>query len=119
MEWGYYMMEMGSRVKSLRISKRISQARLAELCGVKQPTIANIERGRTKEVKGYVLDALCRELSTTPQFILNGSQSPDRHEHEMLMAEMSAIFRDLDLDDKTTLLRMARGLLPSKQKVLA
>jgi len=107
------METMGSRLTVLRISKRLSQAALAKRCGVSQPTIANIERGRTTEIKGYVLESLCRELSTTPQFILRGSDNPENHEHSMLQAEMNAIFRDLSLDDKTTLLRMARGLLPS------
>lgn len=118
MSWGYYMEDIGPRVKALRLSKRLNQTELAARCGVSQPAINKIEAGKTKTVKGYVLEALARELSSTTSFILYGSSSADNHEHDMMMAEMSAIFRDLPLADKEMLLRMARGILPTKKEPL-
>lgn len=112
--WGFGMNEIGKRVKALRISKRLTQTELADKMGIKQPSLAAIESGKTKTLKGETLEALARELSSTTSYILRGSQSSDDHEHSMLQAEMIAIFRDLPLSDKETLLRMARGILPAK-----
>lgn len=115
MAWSDTMKNIGPRVKALRLSKRLNQQELADRCGVSQPAINKIETGKTLTVKGYVLEALARELSSTTTYILNGSSSADKMEHDMLMAEMTAIFRDLPMQDKETLLRMARGILPINQ----
>lgn len=104
------METIGKRVKALRESKRLSQKKLADLCEVSQPSIANIERGRTKEVKGYVLAALARELTSTEGYILNGVDGQDGHESEMMWAELTAIWRTLSMADKQALTRTARGM---------
>jgi len=109
------MQSIGSRVKSLRVSKRMSQQELADKISVSQPAIAKIERGITKKMEGETLDALAMALSSTTTYILHGSASPGDHEADMMAAEMGAIFRDLSLSDKETLLRMARGILPAKE----
>ena len=112
MDWGYFMENIGTRVKSLRVSKRLNQEQLAALCDVSQPAIAKIEKGTTKTVKGKTLEMLAAALSSTTTFILYGSDTEADHEHDMMQAEMTAIFRDLPASDKETLLRMARGILP-------
>ena len=106
------MENIGTRVKSLRVSKRLNQEQLAALCDVSQPAIAKIEKGTTKTVKGKTLEMLAAALSSTTTFILYGSDTEADHEHDMMQAEMTAIFRDLPASDKETLLRMARGILP-------
>ena len=116
MIWSDTMNNIGPRVKALRLSKRLNQQELANRCGISQPAINKIETGKTATVKGYVLEALARELSSTTTYILNGSSSADNMEHDMLIAEMTAIFRDLPMQDKETLLRMARGILPTTQQ---
>jgi hypothetical protein len=63
-------------------------------------------------MEGFTLETLARELSTTTTYILLGSTNELDHEHEVFQAEMAAVFRQLSLPDKETLLRMARGLLP-------
>ena len=115
MAWSDTMNNIGPRVKALRLSKRLNQQELADRCGVSQPAINKIENGKTLTIKGYVLEALARELSSTTTYILQGASSADSMEHDMLMAEMTAIFRDLPMQDKETLLRMARGILPVNQ----
>jgi transcriptional regulator with XRE-family HTH domain len=42
------------RVKALRLGLVMTQSELARRCEVTQPSIANIERGRTTEIKGYL-----------------------------------------------------------------
>ena len=69
-------------------------------------------------MEGKTLESLARELSSTTGYILHGASDEHDHEHSLLQAEMAAIFRDLPLQDKETLLRMARGILPTKKAPL-
>jgi transcriptional regulator with XRE-family HTH domain len=105
--------EIGKRVATLRISRQISQRELAVRCGVSQPTIANIERGRTKEVKGFVLEALARELTTKAGYILHGEGSADEHETDMMLIEVQAAFKKLARKEQETLLRFIRAMQSS------
>jgi len=117
MSWGFYMQTIGSRVKALRVSKRLNQQQLAKLVGVSQPAIAKIEIGATKNIKGYVLEALARSLSTTTTYILKGAESGDDHESEMIIGEMAAIFKGLNMEDKEILVRIARNMAGEKPPV--
>lgn len=101
---------IGGRVKALRESKRINQSELARRVGIKQPSLYNIESNKTKEIKGYVLDALARELNTTTGYILTGAVSNEAHEASMMLAEIHAIFKTLSPKDQEQMLRDARGL---------
>jgi transcriptional regulator with XRE-family HTH domain len=98
------------RVKALRLGLVMTQSELARRCEVTQPSIANIERGRTTEIKGYLLERLARELNTTPGYILTGAKSEDDHEASMLQAELVAIFAKLPPEDQQALIRSARGM---------
>lgn len=105
------MQTIKDRVKTLRKAMRISQAELARRCEVAQPSIANIEGGRTLEIKGYLLERLARELNTTAGYILEGATDDADHEATMMQAEISAIFAKLSQEDRSALLRSARGML--------
>jgi transcriptional regulator with XRE-family HTH domain len=98
------------RVKALRLGLVMTQSELARRCDVSQPSIANIERGRTTEMKGYLLERLARELNTTATYILTGAKSEDDHEASMLQAELVAIFAKLPPEDQQALIRSARGM---------
>jgi transcriptional regulator with XRE-family HTH domain len=101
---------IGGRIKILRESKRLNTSELARRVGIKQPSLYNIENNRTKTIKGYVLDALARELSTTTGYILTGAETNQDHEASMMLAEVQAIFRTLNAADQEKLVRAARGL---------
>jgi transcriptional regulator with XRE-family HTH domain len=101
---------IGSRVKALRESKRLNASELARRVGIAQPSLYNIESDKTKAVKGYVLDALARELSTTTGYLLTGAVNNQDHEAAMMLAEVQTIFRSLNAADQEKLVRAARGL---------
>lgn len=105
-----YMDTIGSRVRALRLAKQLNASELARRVQIAQPSLYNIETNKTKQIKGYVLDALARELNTTTGYILTGADSSQDHEASMMLAEIQAIFRTLSPDDKEKLLRDARGL---------
>jgi transcriptional regulator with XRE-family HTH domain len=105
-----FMETIKERVKALRMARRITQAELARQCEVSQPSIANIEGGRTTEIKGYLLDRMAKALNTTPSYILSGADSEDSREATMMTAELTSIFSKLSPDDQHALLRTARGM---------
>lgn len=105
------MSSIASRIRTLRTGRQLSQAKLAEEVGCSQPTIANIERGRTLEIKGYVLARLAAVLHTTPEFILKGGDGPEAIDGAADEAELLGTFRKLSPDDRAVLLRQARGML--------
>lgn len=106
------MASIGKRVQALRSGRQLSQAKLANEVGVSQPTIANIERGRTVEIKGYVLARLAGALHTTPEYILTGGDgNPDAIDGAADEAELLGIFRRLNQTDRAQLLRAARGMI--------
>lgn len=105
------METINRRVKSLRLSMRLTQVQLADRCGVTQPTIANIERGRTTEIKGSLLLKLAQQLNTTTLYLVHGAKNEVAHEESMLLSELNNIFYKMTDEDKRALLRTARGLL--------
>ena len=105
------MSTIGKRVASLRAARLISQAQLAAEIGVTQPTIANIERGRTLVPKGYVLEKLAKSLNTTGRYILEGEASEGGVVSAATEAELVGIWHKLPPPHQDTLLQTARGLL--------
>ena len=101
---------MGARLKSLRLSKRLTQVQLAERTGLKQNTISDLERGDSLEMKAETLQALCKELVTTPAYLLNGVKDGDAHEEQLQEAELTAIFRELPAQAQMALVNSARLL---------
>jgi transcriptional regulator with XRE-family HTH domain len=110
MPWGFFMSTIATRVTALRTAKQISQRELAKRCKISQPTIANIERGRTTEIKGFVLELLAKELGCTAAFILEGSDSSETHEFEMRLMELAALFKKLPEEDQESFLRVLRAM---------
>lgn len=109
------MPTIGERVKRLREGRLISQRQLAEEVGVKQPTIANIEGGRTKQIKGYVLEKLAEALNTTTSYILTGDKHQGAADEAAIQAELVGIWKKLPEPYRTTLLQTARGLLKAAE----
>lgn len=104
------MEAIGERVARLRKARQLTQSQLAAEVGVKQPTIANIELGRTRQIKGYVLQGLAAALHTTPGYILEGEQQGDADQNAH-KAELDQLWQRLPQQYRDTLLQTARGLL--------
>lgn len=101
---------MGERVKALRKSFGLSQPTLAARIGISQPAISQIEKNKTKTLRGHVLAGLCEHLNTTPELILGRYDSSQQLEDAMLEAELIKICRDLTPEGRKALQSVARGL---------
>jgi transcriptional regulator with XRE-family HTH domain len=104
------MNSIGSRVKLLREGRRLTQKALAKAIRISQPALSMIETGATESLSGEVLAGLCRELTTTPDFVLYGSGSLDDFESALQIAEVTSIMHKLPTQARETLLSEARLL---------
>lgn len=65
-------MSMADRIRALRKELSLSQPELAKRCQISQPSLSNIESGKTVELAGTTLANLCRVLRSTPDYIVFG-----------------------------------------------
>lgn len=78
------MTTIGERIRDRRKALKLRQGDLAELVGVDQSTISDIERG--KGFGAEVLMSLSTALRVEPQFVMSGNErttegSPGKHSH--------------------------------------
>lgn len=66
------VMELKDRLKQARASKKLSQAKLAEIAGVTQPTIMFLENGRNKG-SSKIVD-IANALDVSPDWLLHGKE---------------------------------------------
>lgn len=69
-------MMVQEQLADLRRKRRISQAKLAELMGVKQPLIARIESGRVKNLTLATIARTAATLGATVEFRIKPRQPP-------------------------------------------
>lgn len=102
------MTSIGERIVALRKQLGLSQPELARLVGISQPSMHNIEAGKTKELRGKTLAGLCRVLNSTPDVLLGNRKGPSGESvvHE---AEMLALWRLLSPADQAHILSVAKA----------
>lgn len=90
------MMDLGTRLKNLRLERRLSQRNLATLVGCSHQAIATFERnensGRIK-----TLEKLCCVFDVTADYLINGVQF-ECHK-EITTKEMQMILKYRALSD--------------------
>ena len=104
------MLTMGQRLKALRKSRRLTQVQVSELVGMSQNGWSDLERDKRADMSGVILESICRQLVTTPRYVLYGTDGETSHESMMQEAELSAIFRELPPSAQVALLNSARLL---------
>jgi transcriptional regulator with XRE-family HTH domain len=106
---------IGERIRTLRISRRLSQPELAQRIGIKQPSLHNIESDKTKTLRGETLAGLCRELNVSPDVLL-GKRKIVSEEALLHEAEMIGLFRSMPHEAQNHVLAIARALATTKGK---
>lgn len=104
-------MTIGEKIRSLRISKGLSQEELGEKIGVKKAAIHKYEVGLVVNLKQSIIAALAKELDTTPSYLLgldtegtlsndakDGKEGNERAEFEKALKRLGAIRADGSLD---------------------
>lgn len=107
------MLGLGSRIRKARADCHMSQAELADACGLSVPYISNIERGK----KCFSVDILLRlaqalQVSTDKLLRLDVPQSDYAYD-----AEATEILADCTQEESVMLLEFMRSLKASIRRV--
>lgn len=61
-------MNIGTKIKNLRDSKKMSQVELAMKLGIGQTTLGTIESGETKKIDFLLMDKICKEFNVDSDY---------------------------------------------------
>ena len=64
------MNDFSDRIRLMRVAQKLNQTQLAELVGITQPAMSDIEKGRRKP-SIEVLEKLCDVLGCSADYLLN------------------------------------------------
>ena len=99
---------IGSRIKELLQTYKISKYRLAQLTGISQTAIGNIITGKSIPTIP-TLERICGALGITlAQFFTMGGNRPDLTSDQI---EILTIWDGLSKDERRILMRFARSLV--------
>ncbi len=68
-------MTIGTKIKSLREKKGLSQPDLAFRLNISQGTLSNIESGDTKKIDFLLMDKVCKEFKVDFDYFISDSQN--------------------------------------------
>jgi transcriptional regulator with XRE-family HTH domain len=67
-------MNIGTKIKTLRDARKMSQPELAHKLGIAQATLSNIESGDTKKVDFLLMDKVCKEFEVSFDYFVDDKQ---------------------------------------------
>ena len=98
--------EIGKRVRSARLEKRMTQAQLAAALDISVPYISHIEQGR-QAMSVVVLQALCDELAVSADWILRNNSPESR---KIADGEIALLLEDCTVAEKAAMLTMLKAM---------
>lgn len=109
---------MGTRLMLLRKESGLRQEDLAEISGVSQSYIANIERGRVTNVGIEYIMALAQALDVRPAYLLGLSDVVVEEEEVLELREARPAYQEIDPTMKE-LLEAIEKMTPGQRQQLA
>ena len=108
-------MTLADRIKDARIRAGLSQAELARRSGISQPSLHDLESGKSKTARSTTLVHLAEALGQTPEWLAGGkgaslTTSTRTAAEEALLSD----FRRLNSSEKRVVVRMIRALVIDK-----
>ena len=97
---------IGIRIKNMRISQKLTQEELAEICDISPQHVSHIENSGTK-LSLSCLVSICNALKTTPNDILMDSVE---NSAPQLINEVASVFSDCSTDEMYLMLSQAENL---------
>ncbi|MBA2689638.1 MAG: helix-turn-helix transcriptional regulator [Burkholderiales bacterium] len=107
-------MTIGSRIKEVRKERGLSQVELANLAGVKQSSISELERGESKQPNAANLLKISRLLGVSPDWLIHGKGRKYAARGEALSDDVLAFADKLathNLGDRKLIVRLAERLV--------
>jgi transcriptional regulator with XRE-family HTH domain len=110
---------LSDRVKQLRVAKQLTQAQLAERVGVKQPSIAAIESGKTRMLSAKMLMGLAKALGEDPDYIRTGRRAAGAPESDENYRRLVALYNSLTPQSRALWLEVGQSLVhPARAQVV-
>ena len=107
-------MRVGKRIRDLREARGLEQGDLAKLARIKQSTLSDLERGRSKSPRGDTLVKLAAALEVDPDSLMTGDPKQHKPQPDIEHAELLDIYLALTDSHRSALLAAARAMLGSQ-----
>lgn len=102
-----FKLNLGERLKVARKSKGLTQDGLAEKIGTSRGVITNIEHNKTETPQPLIINALCKILEISKDWLLNGTGEMNHSEKlksSRILSEIYSISKDLSEDEQLYIL---------------
>lgn len=109
-----HLASVGDRIKFLRERRGISQPELARKAGISQPSMYNIESGKTKSPSAINLMQIAAILEVSPWWLLIGDSAPESAEIADVV-EWTSIFFQLSPPQRRAITAAARAMSKEHQ----
>jgi transcriptional regulator with XRE-family HTH domain len=101
----------GNRLAEARVRAGLTQVQLARDTGVKQSSISSFETGVRPRMDAWAIHSLCKRLSITAEYLLDGNRGADSDE-----AEATALLRNADPALRAAAMAALRGMLGTQSR---
>lgn len=107
---------LGQRIRGLRKTKGLTQAKLAKMAGIKQPSLSELETGESRLPAGDTLVLLAVALECNPEWLATGRGSPVATPSDIAPDEMALIYlwRQLSEEHQDLIMHMIERAAASK-----
>ncbi len=110
-----FLKTIGSKIRAVRKSRKISQERLAELSGLHPTYISDIERGKVN-ASMYSFYMVAKALDIPLSDLISISQGRTDKGIETELAEILSLFRSMDKKKQTIFLSASKGIISGINK---
>lgn len=110
-------MQLSDRVKLARKMVKLSQVELAKKAGIAQPSVHDIESGKTKSLRSSTLMRMAEALGQTPEWLAGGIGTPSEPPPPRYSKDEQSLlegFCKLSVVEKKIVVRMVRALAIDK-----
>lgn len=103
-------MTLGLRLRKLRKEMKLSQAKLAALADVAQPTISDYERDATTKHRADELMRIAAALGTTPEYLKTGKGPEKLSDATSDKDALLEAFNKMDMNSRAALIAAAKAM---------
>lgn len=99
-------MDVGDRIRKLRLSIDMTQEELGEALGVQKSVVAKYENGKVQNIKRTTLLKMAKLFDCSPCYIMGFEDEVD-----LAKEEYDRLYYSLDADDRESVRIFMKGLL--------